>query len=110
MEPYPSTGRKWRVSIDGGSQPRWRGDGREIVYVSGDRLFSVVVADRPPALQIGPPRPLFTTRLRPEDPAGFRFEYDMTSSGGEFLVNAMDARDPPAAFMVVTNWQAWLFR
>lgn len=110
VEAFPSTGRKWRVSIDGGSQPRWRGDGREIVYVSGDRSFRAVAIDSQPALQVGPPRPLFVAPLRPENPAGFRFEYDMTPGGEAFLVNAADVRQPPASFTVVMNWKASLFR
>lgn len=109
LEAYPSTGRKWRVSTDGGSQPRWRGDGREIVYVSGDRSFRSVAFDPQPEPRLGPPRPLFAARLRPESAAGFRFEYDMTPGGEEFLVNAVLVQ-PPAAFTLVTNWKAWLFR
>ena len=28
---------KWQISTAGGSQPRWRGDGKELFYVAPDR-------------------------------------------------------------------------
>ena len=31
-----SVGRKWQVSTSGGSNPRWRGDGRAMFYLAGD--------------------------------------------------------------------------
>jgi Tol biopolymer transport system component len=40
------TSAKWQISVSGGSQPRWRQDGKEIFYLSTDRkLMSVEVSD-----------------------------------------------------------------
>jgi len=33
----PSTGGKWQISREGGEQPRWRSDGKEMYYVASDR-------------------------------------------------------------------------
>jgi Tol biopolymer transport system component len=33
---FPEPQGKWQVSIGGGEQPRWRGDGRELFYLSSD--------------------------------------------------------------------------
>ena len=30
VRPFPDAGDQWRISIEGGSQPRWRGDGKEL--------------------------------------------------------------------------------
>ena len=31
---------KWQISTDGGQQPHWRGDGRELFYINGSKLMS----------------------------------------------------------------------
>ena len=30
VQPFPGTGEKWKVSVHGGAQPRWRRDGKEL--------------------------------------------------------------------------------
>ena len=60
-----ATGRRWTVSTNGGSLPQWRRDGRELFYVALDgTLMSVPVRDGA-VLELGAPRPLFPTGLRP---------------------------------------------
>ena len=39
---FPQTGGKWLVSVAGGTQPRWRRDGREIYYVAPDNKLMAV--------------------------------------------------------------------
>ena len=42
--PYPPTGERWQVSSNGGVQPRWRADGRELFYLDLDgRLMHVAL-------------------------------------------------------------------
>ncbi len=43
VQPYPGPGGKWQISTDGGSEPVWNRNGREIFYRSGPRMFSVPV-------------------------------------------------------------------
>jgi eukaryotic-like serine/threonine-protein kinase len=60
VQPFPPTGAKWQVSAAGGSEPAWRGDGREMFYVGPDfRLMSVTVTPSSTVLAFGPPRALF---------------------------------------------------
>lgn len=33
---FPASDAKWRISANGGSAPRWRGDGREVFYLAAD--------------------------------------------------------------------------
>jgi Tol biopolymer transport system component len=48
VQTYPSSDRKWTVSNNGGYEPRWRSDGREIYYLSEDRkLMAVRVGEGP---------------------------------------------------------------
>ena len=52
-------GRKWLVSTDGGTEPEWRRDGKELFYIRGDRLTSVDVSTAGPEFDAGTPKPLF---------------------------------------------------
>ena len=61
VDSYPRRGNRAIVSRDGGIDPVWRGDGRELYYWSGDALVAVAIdgsrADQPPIL--GAERVLF---------------------------------------------------
>jgi Tol biopolymer transport system component len=50
VRPYPALNRKWQISTDGGSQPHWRDDGKQLMYASAPgRFYTVevsVVGDR----------------------------------------------------------------
>ena len=51
VQTFPLSDRKWQVSTDGGYEPRWRGDGREIYYLSEDRKLMAVSVSAGPYLQ-----------------------------------------------------------
>ena len=36
VSPFPSANSKWQVSSEGGEEPRWRRDGKELFYLSAD--------------------------------------------------------------------------
>jgi hypothetical protein len=63
VAPFPATGAKWTVSQNGGINPRWRGDGRELFFI---RPLDQTVIAVPVALgatpEIGKPVPLFALR------------------------------------------------
>jgi eukaryotic-like serine/threonine-protein kinase len=43
VAPFPGPGPRRQVSIEGGTEPLWSHDGRELLFQSGARLMSVVV-------------------------------------------------------------------
>ena len=61
VQPFPH-GDKVRISTDGGVQPRWRADGKELFYIDADNQLMAVPVDvesvKTP--KVGPPVPLFT--------------------------------------------------
>jgi hypothetical protein len=60
----PPTGEKVRISPTGGLQPDWRGDGRELYYLSSDRtLTAVAVQPKNGGLEFGTPVSLFKARV-----------------------------------------------
>jgi eukaryotic-like serine/threonine-protein kinase len=104
IQAFPRSGGKWQVSAGGGTNPRWRGDGKELFFRS-DRLGNVMAADvrtSPSQVDVDAPHLLFEWNGPPT--------YDVTSDGQHFVM-----LDPPAAntgvvfpLTIVTNWQAGL--
>ena len=83
--PAPS-GRRWLVSKGGGTQARWRRDGKELYYLSPARLIMAAdVAVRGSDFEAGTPQPLFEIRL----PYGQYHSFDVTADGQRFLVNSL---------------------
>jgi Tol biopolymer transport system component len=103
---FPPSGEKRRISAAGGSQPRWRRDGKELFYLAPDsRIMAVAVAPGG-AFQAGPPAPLF----RIESASWNRLEtsiwddYEVSADGGRFLVNLGVTRTETLPFTVILNW------
>jgi Tol biopolymer transport system component len=44
VRPFPDPGGKFAISTDGGSEPRWSRDGRELFYRNGDKMMAVTMA------------------------------------------------------------------
>ncbi len=90
---------KWQVSTSGGAFPRWRGDGKEIFYISLDGMLTAVpVVASPNQFQPGKPQALF----RPPADA-----YDVAPDGKKFLLDVVgDQNSKPIT--VVMNWTAEL--
>ncbi|MEX2178144.1 MAG: protein kinase, partial [Gemmatimonadaceae bacterium] len=76
------SGGRRQVSVDGGSQPRWTRDGREIVYRRGEAMFAVAVD--PATGDVGRPVELFSRRQFNLDVA--TFGYDVSSDGNRFVM------------------------
>jgi Tol biopolymer transport system component len=104
VETLPRSDHKWPVSTNGGYEPRWRVDGRELYYLSEDRKLMVVPVGAGPSFGI--PKPLFQTQVR-AGVTSFRTHYVPSRDGQRFLVNtAIDV--PPSPITVIVNWTAAL--
>jgi Tol biopolymer transport system component len=96
-------GRKWPISTNGGYEPRWRADGREIYYLSEDRkLMAVPVSSG--KLPFGVPSLLFQTQVH-ADVTRFRTHYVPSRDGTRFLVHTRSGDIAPVPITVVLNWQ-----
>ena len=105
VQTFPLSDRKWQVSTDGGYEPRWRADGREIYYLSEDRKLMAVSVGAGPTFDI--PKLLFQTRV-PEGITSRRTHYVPSRDGQRFLVNTQSNDALPSPITVVFNWQAEL--
>ena len=106
--PYPSLSGKWQISIEGGSQARWRRDGKEIYYIAPDaKLMRVTVDTAGGAFHAGIPSPLFQTQIAA---VAFAFhQYDVTGDGKRFLINTRRTQGT-ATLTIYSNWEAALKR
>jgi len=105
---FPLGSGKIQVSTDGGVQPRWRADGKELFYLSLDRKLMAVNLEANAPLDVSPPNPLFTVTFTPaaiSQPVA-RSDYDVASDGQRFLFNI--PADTTVPITVVLNWAAGL--
>jgi hypothetical protein len=103
---FPSADGQQRISLDGGDQPRWRGDGKDLFFVALDgTMMGVPVragAGSNPSLELGAPLPLFETHMVRVQ---FLYGYDVMADGKRFLINSATnglVSAPP--LNVAVNW------
>ena len=89
------------VSRDGGTAPRWRGDGNELFYLAPNGKMIAVAVTTHQEFQAGPSTPLFQT------PPG-AIVGDVTADGKRFLLVTPVGQSASAPFTVVLNWMAGL--
>jgi Tol biopolymer transport system component len=104
VQEFPEPRNKWQVSTEGGTEPFWRRDGRELFYRNGNRLMAVPV-QRGDTFTAGTPAQLFQTRFAA---VLARTRYRPAPDGQRFLVLAPVARDAEQPAAVVLNWTAAL--
>jgi Tol biopolymer transport system component len=106
VEPFRREGVRVRVSVDGGGQPKWRGDGREIFYTTpASRLVAVEVRAAGDRLEVSLPRDLFA--IHGLQGTGLD-DYAPSADGQRFLVKQPVEEERKPQLHVVTGWTALL--
>jgi len=98
VRPFPGSGGRWQVSLDGGSEPVWAANGRELFYRNGTKMMVAAIALHP-TFTVGARRELFEGNYV-NDPV-YR-SYDVTRDGQAFVM--VRSPKPSADFIVVLNW------
>jgi len=106
IRPASGSFEQWQVSTTGGQQPRWRGDGRELYFVSPDGFLMAASIETQPVFRPAPPRKLFRLPERPERDTPV-FE-DVTPDGKRFLLNVPVVARSSVGFHVIVNWPSLL--
>jgi Tol biopolymer transport system component len=101
---FPEPGERIRVSVSGGTRPRWKKDGREIYFVSADNEMIATPVRLAAGAEIGQARSLFRI-----DSAGWS-DYDVTPDGTRFLAVARIPVQDADAIAVTANWLSLLPR
>jgi Tol biopolymer transport system component len=90
---------KRRISPSGGRAPRWRRDGKELLYVGPDDSLVSVPITLGANLQVGTGAPLFRVET------GIRY-FDVSPDGRRFLVSTPLEKSPESPIRVIVNWDA----
>jgi serine/threonine protein kinase/Tol biopolymer transport system component len=103
VQPYPGPGGKWQISTEGGTEPAWNPNGRELFYRSGDKMMAVDIATRP-SFTVGKPQMLFEGPYMPTPLTNPN--YDVSPDGQRFLMlkPSESAEAAPTQINVVLNW------
>jgi Tol biopolymer transport system component len=96
-------GRRWQVSNAGGRCPRWRGDGKEIFFLTpANDMVAAEIGEKPDGIEVRATQALFKCDVQSTPFA----PYDVTADGAKFVVNTAAARE--TQLTLVVNWTASL--
>jgi len=104
VQDFPTARRRWKVSINGGAQPHWRRDGKELFYLAGDGKLTAVPIEGGPTFSPGVPVPLFQTRTPGGPFAVTRRHFQASADGQRFLVKNVSADALTTSYVLVLNW------
>jgi Tol biopolymer transport system component/DNA-binding winged helix-turn-helix (wHTH) protein len=106
--PFLGPGARFQISTDGGQQPRWRRDGKELFFLSKDRRLMAAAVKTGSTFEFSPASPLFETHAHEPLTAEEFFTYDVSPDGKRFLVNAVEEQTNPHAVDIILNWASQL--
>jgi Tol biopolymer transport system component len=101
VRPFPKGTGRAVVSVNGGVQPRWSADGRELFFLGADRRTMLVAGlEDAETLTFAPPVRLF--EIASVEP---RFGYDVGADGSFVFVGAAgDGQSGERRLVLVENW------
>jgi eukaryotic-like serine/threonine-protein kinase len=105
---FPDAHGKWLVSRGGGEQPRWRGDGKELFYLSSDSKMMAAPVTTGATFDAGSPAALFQTTPRQPVSTNDHFVYDVSRDGQRFLIITQVKAKEAAPISLILNWTAKL--
>ncbi len=101
VQSFPGAGSRWQVSTDGGAEPRWSRDGRELFFLAADRALMAVSVKAGASLELGTARRLFDTRVPDVFAAP---DFTVTGDGGRFLINTIVEQPFTPPIVATLNW------
>jgi hypothetical protein len=104
IQRFPRGGAYWQISKNGGGEPKWRGDGKELYFALDKQIFAVDIKEVAGGIEHGEPRLLFTTPLTVEIR---RNRYVPSADGQRFLVVAQSEQRGMEPHIVI-NWRSTL--
>ncbi len=99
VRPIPGPGGKRQVSIDGGTEPLWTLDGRNLLYRGPDASVYTVAIGTAPVLSVGQRRVLLPNRYATNPQ---HTNYDLSPRTGQFVF--FKGSELPTELVVVMHW------
>jgi serine/threonine protein kinase/Tol biopolymer transport system component len=113
VQSFPTPGGKWQISTDGGVEPRWRPDQKEMFYLGPDgNLMAAPITLSPDgrSLESGKPVALFQAHLLGGFSKDVRIQYAVSSDGQRFLLNQLPIQTAESPITIIVNWTSRLGR
>ena len=101
---FPDAHGKWQISKGGGEQPRWRGDGKEVFYLSSDYKMMAASVTTGSNFDAGTPVNLFQATPRPPVLVYDFLVYDVSRDGQRFVINTPVKQADLQPMSVLLNW------
>jgi Tol biopolymer transport system component len=100
VKSFPDDGGRRQISTNGGREPVWRGDGRELFFLSDDAVMAVDVHAGAAGVEWSVPRALFKIPNLQSVPRGFTVSAD----GQRFAAVIATTPAAPQRFVTLLNW------
>jgi hypothetical protein len=91
------------VTVDGGREPKWSRDGRELFYRSRTRVFAIPV-DITHGFSAGKPVVLFEGPYVVGGNVGGGLDYDVAPDGRFLMIKPTEEEKAPPHLNIVLNW------
>ena len=104
IRPFPVAAGQIRVSRDGGTQPQWRADGKELFFLGLDNMITAVDVTPGPQHSVAVPHALFPFAQT----SVVRHAYAVSRDGSKFLFPMIADRASSPPITVIVNWPATL--
>ena len=113
VQSFPVRGTKYQLTSNGATFPRWRHDGKEILFMDGQRIMGRTVQPAGAGLKFGPFQFLFDSRFgnwaHSETGGGIYHAFAVSRDGQRFAVPlARGSGDAPTPLTVVLDWRSVL--
>jgi Tol biopolymer transport system component len=105
VQPFPGAGATYKISKDGGTQPVWGANGKELFFLGPDGVVMAAPIEAADRFSAGLPQPLFAA-IQPSSLERGAQQYAITRDGKRFLVHSRPPQAPDTPLTVVINWPA----
>ena len=106
VQSFPTSGTKIQISVKGGTQVRWRRDGKALFYIGPDEILREVPLRLNASGNISPASPasLFKTRvgITTEQATGVQ-QYAVSADGNRFLMNVVTREQTVSPIVVILD-------
>jgi len=107
VRPTQGSNASIQVSTDGGEEPMWASNSRELFFRRGNALLAVEIKIAQKKASVGLPRELFHGSYLA---SGLRAAYDVAPDGRFLFVKNQTSPVDPTRFTIVMNWTSELVR
>jgi serine/threonine-protein kinase len=102
VQSFPDLQGKWQISTEGGMEPVWSRNGKELFYRADNKIMAVTIATAT-GFQASPPQPVFTG-LSSFNVGILLPTYDVSPDGQRIVMLKGEREAAPTQFHAIVNW------